>query len=461
MLSCGFRRFYIRGSAKLSSLRISPIPGRSPKVCKTAAEAVSVIESGKRVWLGDIAATPYTLVGGLVARARELRDVEIVSGWIGSPSVPEPFNSGDPDVRRAFRTNLYFVSPSSRPGYRQKYPHARYIPMGLGEACDFNASAVGACDYAMVMVSAPDKHGWCSCGIGSNGAPPALERAGVVLVEVNKRMPRTHGNTFFHMSHFDSILEVDRPLPQFPSAKPSRAVQQIGKNVAELIPDGACIQAGISGLSDSVMANLHNHKDLGIHAEMLGDGVVDLANTGVVTGRYKVTQQGKIVASLAMGTQKLYDAIDDNPQYWFDCAGYTNDCRIASQNPKLHAINAALEVDLTGQVSADTIQGIQFGGVGGQVEFLTSAAMSQGGRPIIALPATAKKGTLSRIVPRFAVGTSVTTSRWIGVTVVTEFGVADLWGLNTRQRATALIKLAHPKFREELEKTAAEQFGYQ
>jgi acyl-CoA hydrolase len=344
---------------------------------------VSVIKSGKRVWVGDTAATPVVLVSALLDRARELRDVEIVCGFIGWPTSPEPFNADDPVIKRAFRTNLYFAGPFSRVGYQRKYPHSRYIPINLGETSDYASGALGSFDYALMTVSPPDRHGWCSCGPSPAGAPIVLARAGTLIGEVNKRTPRTHGGTWFHVSHFDSIIEVDRPLVELPPVKAGADILEIGKRIAELVPDGACIQAGIGGLPDAVMANLRNHRDLGVHTEMFGDGVVDLANLGVITGKHKVTDPGRIVASFCMGTQKLYDAIDDNPMYWFDCAGYTNDFRISSQNPKLYAINTALEADLSGQVGADMIHGMQLSGVGGQVEFAMGASLSEGGRPII------------------------------------------------------------------------------
>jgi acyl-CoA hydrolase len=314
-------------------------------------------------------------------------------------------------------------------------------------------------DTVLVSLSPPDKHGWCSLGpsvvIGRTG----VDAAKTIIAEINSKVPRTWGNSMVHYSHLDFVFENHHRLPQFPSAKRNAENDAIGRNIAALVPDGACVQAGMGGIPDAALFFLANHKDLGVHTEMAGDGMIHLLKSGAVTGAKKVTHRRQIVTSLVMGTDLAYEAIDDNPLWYFDSSAYINDSSLIARNPKVAAINAALEVDLSGQISADSIGGRQFSGVGGQVDFLRGAAMSEGGIGIVALPATAREGKISRIVSVFAKGASVTTARWHGSTIVTEFGCAHLWGKNTRQRASALIKIAHPKFREDLSKQAFDLYG--
>jgi acyl-CoA hydrolase len=290
-------------------------------------------------------------------------------------------------------------------------------------------------------------------------ARSGVNAAKMIIAEINEKVPRTLGNTMVHYSHLDYVIETNRKLPQVSIEKLTPENEAIGRHIASLVPDGACVQAGIGGIPDATLMFLKNHKNLGIHTEMAGDGVVNLIKSGVVTGINKVTHPGQIVVCFAMGTDKIYDEINDNPSWYFDGGEYTNDPYVIAQNPKMTAINSALEIDLTGQICADTIGPRQLSGVGGQVDFTRGAQMSEGGVAIIALPSTARGGKVSRIVSTLSKGASVTTARWHGPIVVTEFGYADLWGKSTRQRASALIEIAHPKFREELAKEAAEMYG--
>jgi 4-hydroxybutyrate CoA-transferase len=281
----------------------------------------------------------------------------------------------------------------------------------------------------------------------------------MIIAEINDQMPRTHGNSLVHYSHLDYVIETSRKMPQFPLGHVTAEQEAIGRCVASLVPDGACVQAGMGGIPDATLLFLKNHKNLGVHTEMAGDGLVELVKSGAVTGAQKVTHPGRIVTSFVMGTDKMYDFVNDNPLWVFESGAKTNNPYVIAQNPKVAAINSALEIDLTGQICADSIGPRQVSGVGGQVDFVWGAQMSEGGTAIIALPSTAQGGKVSRIVPTLAPGASVTTSRWFGPTVVTEFGYAELWGKNTRERASALINIAHPKFREELAKRAAELYG--
>jgi acyl-CoA hydrolase len=461
MLGTSFARFLRPNRATLPNKGFMPIPGRSPVFCKTAAEAVQPITSNSTVWMEDIPGCPFPLMKALGERAAELENVKLFGGFIIYNEPRDPYNIDDDAHRRAFRFNLHFASAQTRHAFAKNYPHARFVPICLSDIGSLLHSFDKGIDYALFQAAPPDKHGWVSLGVSPAATLKALYASKKAIAEINKKMPRTLGNSFVHISHIDSVFETDRELPLIPLSKFDKATEQIGKNIANLVPDQACIQTGVGALPDATLAALKNHKDLGVHAEMVGDGVANLMEAGVITGKYKVLNKGRLAASFAMGTRRIYNLIDDNPLFYFDTTDYINDPAIIRQNPKQIAINAALEVDIVGQVSAETMNARQFSGAGGQVDFVMGASLSEGGRAIIALPATAGKGKFSRIVTKLPPGASVTTSRWFGVTVVTEFGHAELWGLSTRERATALIKIAHPKFREELEKAAAEMVGYE
>ncbi|OHS93581.1 4-hydroxybutyrate coenzyme A transferase [Tritrichomonas foetus] len=451
-----FNRFFRRARVPFPPKGFTPIPGKYPIMCKTALEAVSIIKSNTRVFIHEIAATPQDLIDALCQRAPELRNVELTGIFpIKNGSKTEPLQ----DYPESFTTNHHFIGPYDRHAFAKTEPHPCFIPMYLHEVSQHLRAPDYPIDVGMISLSPPNKHGWCSLGPSICIGKAGFEGSKVIVAEINPNIPRTLGNTFVHISHVDYAFETNRKLPQYPLQQPTEEQAAIGRNIAGIIPDGACLQAGIGGVPDATLLLLKNHKNLGIHTEMFAEGLIDLIESGAVTGSKKGTHIGQITASFVLGSDRLYNYIDDNPLFYFAPAEYTNNPYNISQNPNMYAINSALEVDLTGQINADTFGSRQFSGVGGQVDFTRGANMSEGGKAIIALPSTAKNGTMSRIVPCLTQGSSVTTTRWEGCVVATEFGIADLWGLNTRQRAKALINIAHPKFQEELDKKAFEFYG--
>jgi acyl-CoA hydrolase len=311
---------------------------------------------------------------------------------------------------------------------------------------------------ALVQVSPPDRHGWCSLGVSVDVSRAAVQSAGTVLAQVNPRMPRTLGDGLLHVRQLQAMVPFEAPLPEHRGDPPGEVERAIGRNVAALVEDGATLQLGIGTIPDAVLASLGDHRRLGVHTEMFSDGLVDLVERGVVTGECKVKHQGKVVAGFVMGTQRLYDFIDDNPLVALLDVAYVNNPEVIKKNPRVTAINSAVEVDLTGQVCADSIGTRQFSGVGGQMDFIRAAALSEGGRPIIALPSVTSRG-LSRIVPTLKPGAGVVTTRAHVHWVVTEHGAAYLYGRNLRQRARGLIAIAHPDHREALARAARERFG--
>ena len=436
-----------------------PIPNKKPIIAKSAAEAMSYVKSNTRIFIHCIAACPQDFLKALSDRAPELKNIECTGIFPTYPSKVEPLQIDDEAHRKAFRINHHFIGPHDRVPFAKKNPHPCFIPMFLNEVPQHLRSPDYPIDMALLHLSPPDKHGWCSLGpsvvLGRAGA----DAAPFIIAQINPNVPRTLGNSMVHYSHLDVVYETQTPLPQYPLGKLTDTQIQIGKLIASIIPDGACLQAGIGGIPDAALLFLKNHKNLGVHTEMFAEGLIDLIESGAVNGSQKGNHVGQVTSGFVMGTDRLYKYIDDNPLFYFDSAAYTNDPYVISQNKKMVAINSALEVDLTGQVCADTFGYRQFSGVGGQADFMRGATLSEGGLPIIALPSTAEGGKKSRIVATLDPGSSVTTSRWIGAIIVTEYGIADLWGKNTRQRAEALINVAHPKFREELAKQAAEMYG--
>lgn len=413
-------------------------------------EAVKVIKSGDRVFVHGSAATPQHLIEKMVARASELKDVELVSISLqgDAPFANEKF-------RDNFRINSMFVSPNIRKAVNEG--RGDYIPVFLSEIPNLFRRNVLPIDVAMIHVSPPDQHGYCSLGVSVDIAGSALRHAKTVIAQVNPKMPRTFGEVI-HVRNIHKLVQCDDALPELPaSADSSDIVRKVGSNCAGLVEDGATIQMGIGGVPDAVLASLGNHKGLGIHTEMFSDGVLPLIEKGVVTNEFKRKHRGKIVTAFAMGTRKLYDFIDNNPAVMFLGIDYVNDTSIIRQNQKATAINSAIEVDITGQVCADSIGTYHYSGVGGQMDFMRGAALSEGGKPIIALPSTTGKG-LSRIVPLLKPGAGVVTTRSHMHYVVTEYGAANLYGMNMRQRAKALIEIAHPDHREELNRAAFERF---
>lgn len=412
----------------------------------SAAEAVTHVKSGDRVFLQGAAMTPKVLIEALTDRYQEIQDVELFQIHTeGNARYTErPY-------RESFRTNSCFASGNVREAINSSY--GAYIPIFLSEIHLLFRKNILPLDVAFVQVSPPDKHGYCSLGVSVDITLPAILTAKKVIAQINPQVPRTHGDGIIHTSKIFAATEVDAPIHTLNAQPPSEIEQQIGKHVADLIEDGATLQMGIGGIPNVVLANLMNHKRLGIHTEMFSDGILPLVENGIITGEEKEIKTGKIVTCFAMGSQKLYNFIDDNPLIHFKEAGYTNDTAIIRQNPKVTAINSAIEIDLTGQVCADTIGNYQYSGVGGQMDFIRGASLSEGGKAIIAMPSITNKGA-SKIVPYLHPGAGVTTTRAHVHYIATEYGVVNLYGKNLKQRAKALISIAHPDHRESLEEEA-------
>ena len=416
----------------------------------TPEKAAKKIHSGQRVFIHSVAMTPHTLIDALCARSEELREVELVHIHTEGDA---PYVN--PELSASFSHNACFVGSNVRQAVNKGY--ADYIPVFLSEMPLLFRRGHLPIDVALISVSPPDNHGYCSLGPSVDITMAALESAKLVIAEINSNVPRTHGDGFIHFGEIDYAIQVERPLPTVTPRPIGPVEEQIGKYIAEMIEDGATLQMGIGSIPDAVLAQLGNHKKLGIHTEMFSDGLIPLVEKGVITGEKKTILPNVITATFAMGTKKLYDFIHDNPMVMMKDAAFTNDSAIIRQNPKVTAINSAIEIDLTGQVCADSIGAFQYSGVGGQMDFIRGASLSEGGLPIIALPSSTSKGK-SKIVPFLQEGASVTTTRAHVHYVVTEFGVADLYGKNLRQRAKALIKIAHPDHQEDLERSAFERF---
>jgi len=417
----------------------------------SADEAVSVIASGNRVFIHSVAAAPRLLIEAMVRRASELRSVEIVHLHTEGAA---PY--ANPEYAESFRVNALFVGSNVRKALAEG--RADYVPIFLSEVPSLFRKDILPLDVALIQVSPPDKHGYCSLGVSIDVSRAAVQKARYVLAQVNPKMPRTHGDGLIHMDTFHAMIESDDEMHVFENPPPNDIELQIGHNVATLIEDGATLQMGIGAIPDATLSTLGNHKRLGIHTEMFSNGLIDLVEKGVVTGEDKRVHPGKIVAGFVMGNRRLYDFIDDNPLIAMLDIAYVNDTAVIRRNPKVTSINSAIEIDLTGQVCADSIGMMQYSGVGGQMDFIRGASLSEGGKPIIALPSTTAKG-ISRIVPFLKQGAGVVTTRAHMHYVVTEYGVANLYGKNMRQRAFELIKLAHPDHREALEREAHTRFG--
>lgn len=417
----------------------------------TADEAVSVIASGNRVFIHSVAAAPRLLIEAMVRRASELRNVEIVHLHTEGEA---PY--AKPEYADSFRVNAFFVGANVRKALAEG--RADYVPIFLSEVPALFRRNILPLDVALVQVSPPDKHGFCSLGVSVDVSRAAVQKARYVIAQVNPNMPRTHGDGLIHTDVFHAMIESNDQLHLFENPPANDIELQIGQNVASLIEDGATLQMGIGAIPDAVLGALGNHKHLGIHTEMFSNGLIDLVEKGVVTGDHKRVHPGKIVAGFVMGNRKLYDFIDDNPLVAMLDIAYVNDTAVIRRNPKVTSINSAIEIDLTGQVCADSIGMMQYSGVGGQMDFIRGASLSEGGKPIIAMPSTTAKG-ISRIVPFLKQGAGVVTTRAHMHYVVTEYGVANLYGKNMRQRAYELINLAHPDHREDLLREAHSRFG--
>jgi acyl-CoA hydrolase/GNAT superfamily N-acetyltransferase len=410
---------------------------------RSADAALRVVRSGQHIFVGSGAAEPELLVERLTARADYLHAAEVIHIMtLGlAPYALSP-------VKEAFRHNAFFVGPNVREAVATG--EADYTPIFLSEVGRLFRTGRVPIDVALIQVTPPDEHGYCSLGVSVDIVKPAAECARVIIAEVNPRMPRTLGDSFIAADAIDVMVEHEAPVPEVTHPAPDDVSRAIGRWVSTLVEDGATLQIGIGTIPDAVLECLADKQDLGLHTEMFSDGSLALIESGVINNSRKTLHRGKIIATFVMGTQRLYDFVDDNPLVEFHPNDYVNDPFIIAQNERMVAINAAIEVDLTGQVCSDSLGHLFYSGIGGQVDFIRGASRSKGGRPIIALPSTAEGGTISRIAPHVKEGAGVVTSRGDVHYVVTEYGVADLYGRNARQRAMALIGVAHPDFRADL-----------
>lgn len=416
----------------------------------TVKEAVGLIHSGDRVFIHGGGATPQTLIRAMVARAPELEGVEIVhlhtEGECGYAAA---------EHKRSFHTNVFFIGGNIR---NMIGVTADYIPIFLSDVPSLFRQGYMNLDVVLVNVSPPDRHGFCSLGVSVDIVIAAIENGKKVIAQINSKMPRTLGDGIVHLNNFDACVLVDEDLQEMKIVKPNETETEIGKNIAEIIEDGATLQMGIGGIPNAVLSFLKNHKNLGVHTEMFSEGIVELVERGVITGSQKTLNPYKIVSGFALGTRRLYDFLDDNAEIEMKDITYVNDTAVIRQNPKVTAINSAIEIDLTGQVCADSIGFRMYSGVGGQMDFMRGAALSKGGKPIIAITSTTSKG-LSKIVPTLKTGAGVVTTRAHVRYVATEYGVADLFGKNLKERARLLRDIAHPDHRSVLDKAIFDRFG--
>lgn len=411
----------------------------------SAEKAVEVIKSNDRVYIQAAAAAPQVLIKALAKRHEALRNVEICQ--LHTEGVAPYAN---PEYRESFHVNSFFIGKNVR--HTIKEGNGSYTPVFLSELPLLFKRNIVDLQVALIHVSVPDKHGYCSLGVSVEATLAAIENADYVIAQVNKQMPRTHGVGIIHVSEINAFVECDEPLPEHKSVTPSEIEQTIGNYVASLIEDRSTLQMGIGNIPNAVLSRLTNHKDLGLHTEMFSDGVIDLILNDVITGNYKAINRGRALSTFLMGTKRLYDYVDDNPFIELRASNYTNDVSIIRQNPRMVAINSAIEVDVTGQVCADSIGASMYSGVGGQMDFIRGASLSEGGKAIIALPSTTKSG-ISRIVPSLKTGAGVVTTRSHVHYVVTEYGIANLYGKTIKQRVKALVDIAHPDHRAFIDKT--------
>lgn len=418
-----------------------------------ADTALASVQSGQRVYVGGGAGAPATLVDALTRRAPKLRDVEVVHvlTFVEAPYL-------DPRYEGSFRHNALFIGDNARQAVQEG--RADFTPVFLSEIPGlFREGGTLPLDVALITLSPPDEHGFCSFGVEVGTTKPAAEAARIIVAQVNRQMPRTLGDSFIHVSRLQFIVEVNYPLPEVLMGGSSDLHLQVGQHIAGMIENGSTLQLGIGSIPDAVLKSLTNHKDLGIHTELFSDGIMEAVEVGIVNCSRKTFHPGKVVAGFLFGTKRLYDFVDNNPIIEMHPTDYVNDPFNIAQNEKMVAINSALQVDLTGQVCADSIGPRFYSGVGGQLDFIRGAARAKGGRPIIAFLSTAKNDTVSRIVPMLYEGSGVVTTRNDVHFVVTEYGVASLYGKTVRQRARELIQIAHPHFRAELTH-AARKLGY-
>ncbi|TCK67338.1 acyl-CoA hydrolase [Winogradskyella wandonensis] len=410
----------------------------------SAEEAVKVIKSNDKVYIQAAAAAPQKLIKAMSARHGELHNVEICQLHTEGEA---PY--ADPALKDSFHVNSFFIGKNVR--HTLKAGNGSYTPVFLSELPRLFQQRIIELDVVLIHVSVPDRHGYCSLGVSVEASLAAIDNAKIVIAQVNKNMPRTHGAGIIHHSEIDYFVESDEELPSHEMAEPTAIESKIGDYVASLIEDRSTLQMGIGSIPNAVLTRLTNHKDLGLHTEMFSDGVIDLILKDVINGNYKKINRGRALSTFLMGSKRLYDYVDDNPFVEMRASNYTNNTAYIKQNPKMVAINSAIEVDLTGQVCADSIGASMYSGVGGQMDFIRGASLSEGGKAIIALPSVTRKG-ISRIVPNLKLGAGVVTTRAHVHYVVTEYGIANLYGKTIKQRVKALVDIAHPDHRESIDK---------
>ncbi len=415
-----------------------------------AQTALTAVRSGMRVYLHEASMAPVPLIEAFTERCRALTDVEVVHLHTNAPA---PYVA--PDMAGHVRHNALFTGPNVRAAVQDG--RADFTPVFLSEIPCLFADGTLPIDVALVQVSPPDAHGFCRLGLSVATARAAVDHAKIVIAAINPRVPRTLGHSAVHVSRIDYAVEIDQPLPESHCPPPSELELAIGRHIASAIPDGATLQMGIGSIPDATLAALTDHQDLGVHTEMFSDGLVDLVERGVVTNRLKTRFPGRIVASFAMGTKRLSDFVDQNPFVEFHPSEVVNDPLEIMRQRAMMAINSAIEIDLTGQVCADSIGDRIYSGIGGQMDFMRGAVRSPGGKAFIALPSTAKKGSISRIVPRLAPGAGVVTTRGHVQYIVTEHGIVNLRGRTLRERAEMLISIAHPDHRADLRAAAVDR----
>lgn len=410
----------------------------------TAEEALKVVKSNDRVYIQAAAAAPQSLIKALTARHEELRNVEVCHLHTEGEA---PY--ADPELRESFHVNSFFIGKNVR--HTLKAGNGTYTPVFLSELPRLFQRRIINLDVVLIHVSVPDRHGYCSLGVAVEAILAAIDNAKTVIAQVNPQMPRTHGAGVIHITEIDYFVESDEEIPTHHMAEPNAVEIKIGNYVADLIEDRSTLQMGIGSIPNAVLKSLTGHKDLGLHTEMFSDGVIDLILDNVINGNYKKINRGRALSTFVMGSKRLYDYVDDNPFVEMRASNYTNNAAYIKQNPKMVAINSAIEVDLTGQVCADSIGSNIYSGVGGQMDFIRGASLSEGGKAIIALPSVTKNG-VSRIVPILKPGAGVVTTRAHVQYVVTEYGVANLYGKTIKQRVEALTRIAHPDHRLSIDK---------
>ncbi len=424
----------------------------SPRIARTPEEAVASIDNDEAIWVHGMAATPVLLLKGLASHALSRRNLTLLQLHTEGSEIMVA-----PELRGHLRCRCYFVSAATRKAVQNG--DADYVPMLLAEVPKLIRRGEQKVDTAIVQVSPPDAHGNCSLGISVEATHAALEKAGKIIAHINPNMPRTHGDGIIAYKDFHTVYEAEAPLSVHQPASQNEIYRTIGSHVARLVDDRDCLQMGIGAIPDAVLACLGDRRDLGIHTEMFSDGVLPLVESGVITGAFKKNHPGKIVTSFVIGSQKLYDFVDDNPAVQFLDTEYVNDMRSIQRNPQAMSINSALQVDLTGQISADSMGTKIYSGFGGQIDFVRGASLSEGGRGVIALPSTAAGGRVSRIVTTLNDGAGVVTTRAHVHYVATEYGLVNLRGRSIRERTRDLIEIAHPDFRESLNREAFEKLN--